>query len=196
MTPWGVASPRSAIVLATCGLTVAGLLTACTEQASPITSTRSVRSAAPTSEETSPPPSPEPTSNPTFLRDPEAAPWGVALVPNESLEGHLTNYVYPVQIPRDDGPMKYAEGTAITEGTKVVAYEVAPGDIYDYIAKRFHLTNDGYLLVLNEERRGEAAPLYEGDVLNLSAYTLDKYGTVNGRVAKGPQPLTAPRQES
>jgi hypothetical protein len=135
------------------------------------------------------------TSDPTFLRDPEAAPWGVRLVPNESLVGHYTNYVFPVQVPRDGGPITYAEGTPITQGRQVVAYKVAPGDIYDYIAQRFHLTNDGYLLVLNEERRGEAAPLYAGDVLNLSAYTLGKYGTVNGRVVDGPRPVTAPSQQ-
>lgn len=128
--------------------------------------------------------------------DPAHPPYDVIVVPNETLVGNYTNYPYPVQIPHDDGPSTYAEGTVITEGSKLVAYKVAPGDISDYIAKRFHLTNNGYLDILNEQRRGEAAPLYAGDVLNLSAYTLDKYGTVNGRIAHGPRPVAAPPQEN
>lgn len=79
---------------------------------------------------------------------------------------------------------------------KVVAYRVAPGDIYDYIAKRFHLTNNGYILILNEPRRGEAPPLDAGDILNLSGYTLNRYGTVDGHVAHGPQRVTAPKQQT
>ena len=128
--------------------------------------------------------------------DPSHPPYDVVVVTGEALVGHYTNYRYPVQVPRDDGPGQYAEGTAVTRDGQVVAYRVAPGDIYDFIAKRFHLTNDGYLLILNERRRGEAAPLYAGDVLNLSAYTLDQYGTVNGVVAHGPPPVTAPVQRS
>jgi LysM repeat protein len=179
-----------------CGvvLSAAGLLSACTEQTPSPDATRAVQPISPATRRASPTPTQEATTNSTYLRDPEAAPWGVTLVPDETLVGHYTNYVYPVQVPRDGGPITYAKGTPITKGSKIVAYKVASGDIYDYIAKRFHLTNDGYLLILNEIRRGEAAQLYEGDVLNLSAYTLDKYGTVNGRVVKGPQPLTAPPQ--
>jgi hypothetical protein len=188
--------PRRRTVLATCGLALAVTwsLAACASRTSPLTGAGTDRPASTTPAPTSPDTRPVATTNPTFLRDPEAAPWGVALVPNETLVGHYTNYVYPVQIPRDGGPITHAEGTPITEGSKIVAYKVAPGDIYDYIAQRFHLTNDGYLLILNEVRRGEAAQLFAGDVLNLSAYTLNKYGSVHGQVVEGPQPLTAPPQ--
>lgn len=127
--------------------------------------------------------------------DPAHPPYDVIIASGEALIGHYTNYSFPVQIPHDDGPIRYARGTPITEGSEIVAYKVAPGDIYDYIVKRFHLTNNGYILILNEPRRGEAPPLYAGDVLNLSAYTLNKYGTVNGRIAHGPQPVTGPKQQ-
>ena len=188
---------RTLPFLAVCGVGVAAvaLLTSCSTTR-PLPDMTQITSphATPTAT-TSPSPSAAATTSPTFLRDPDSAPWGVTTVPDEALVGHLTNYIFPVQLPRDGGAITYAEGDPITEGSKIVAYKVASGDIYDYIAKRFHLTNDGYLIVLNEVRRGEAAQLYAGDILNLSAYTLDKYGTINGHVVKGPQPLTAPHQE-
>jgi LysM repeat protein len=192
-----VRSSREQVLLATCGvaLAVTTLLTACTEtDAKPATTTPAVRTSSPAPMPTTAVATSSATSNPTFLRDPEIAPWGVTTVPDEVIEGNYTNDAFPVQLPRDGGPIEYAEGTPIKEGSKLVAYTVASGDIYDYIAKRFHLTNDGYLLILNEVRRGEAAQLYAGDVLNLSAYTLHEYGTVDGRVVEGPQPVTAPRQ--
>lgn len=150
-----------------------------------------------------PAPAPTPTASATGLEvipaansedDPSHPPYDVVVVSGETLVGHYTNYRYPVQIPHDDGPAMYAEGAAVLRDGEVVAYRVAPGDIYDFIAKRFHLTNNGYLLILNEPRRGLAAPLYAGDVLNLSAYTLNDYGTVNGRVVRGPRSVVAPEQ--
>ena len=185
------------------------LLSGCTHTPEPTTQHTSVRPTVAPRVTTpgTPTPAPKPTLTPEAAGqvvvpaaetdvDPSHAPYDVIEVPGQELVGRYTNYVFPVQIPHDDGPMKYAEGTVITEGSRIVAYQVAPGDIYDYIAKRFHLTNNGYLLVLNEPRRGEASSLYAGDVLNLSAFTLDKYGTVNGRVARGPQPIAAPKQET
>ena len=184
----------TASIAGVAAITVA-LLTACTRPAPAPSSSPSERVTASSAQQTAPSPSPTVTETATYFRDDEIAPWGVTLVPGQSLLGHLTNIGYPVQLPRDGGPIEYAEGTAITDGGKVVAYRVAPGDIYDFIARRFHLTNDGYLIVLNEVRRGEAAPLYAGDQLNLSASTLHRYGTVNGRIVHGPEPLEAPPQE-
>lgn len=185
---------RSVLLPGAAAVLTAALLTSCAQAAPAPTTTPTARAVAPSPRATSPSPSPSITETATFLRDPDSAPWGVTLVPDQSLLGHLTNIAFPVQVPRDSGPIEYAEGTAIVRGSKVVAYEVAPGDVYDYIAERFHLTNDGYLIVLNEVRRGEAAPLYAGDELNLSASTLHDYGTVNGRVVRGPEPFEAPPQ--
>jgi hypothetical protein len=107
----------------------------------------------------------------------------------------LTNDIYRVEVPSaDSGPAQYATGTPIMEGSKVVAYKVASGDIYDFVVKRFGLSNDGYVIAVNAIRRGNVN-LYAGDVLNLSAYTMRKYGSVNGKVMRNPDPDPMPLQE-
>jgi hypothetical protein len=87
--------------------------------------------------------------------------------------------VRPPPAPHDGGAITSAEGTPIRKGSRIVAYTVASGDIYDSIVERFHLRSDGHIL-----RRGEAAQRSAGDVLNLSACTLDKYGSATGRAVK------------
>ena len=48
-------------------------------------------------------------------------------------------------------------------------------------------------MAVNSVRRAEA-PLYAGDVLNLSAYTLHDYGRDNGKVEHNPDPTPMPAQ--
>jgi len=115
---------------------------------------------------------------------------------------------YPIEIPVDNGPERYAMGTVTTDGDGVpVAYKVARGDIIDYIAERFGfwvgLNEPGfdYLNTINQVRRGtvvggsdENFALYAGDTLNLSPYTVTTVGDENGRVIPGPLPTPLPPQ--
>jgi LysM repeat protein len=120
----------------------------------------------------------------------------VTVVPDQYISSPGTNEFFRVEVPSaDTGSTKYATGTAILEGSKVVAYKVASGDILDFIVKRFGLSNDGYIVAVNAVRRGNSAILYAGDVLNLSAYTLHKYGSINGKVMSDPDPSPMPPQE-
>ncbi|HEX4401488.1 MAG TPA: hypothetical protein VHZ98_09195 [Galbitalea sp.] len=115
-------------------------------------------------------------------------------VPNQFIGDSSTNISWQVEIPSDGPARLYAEGSPIFEGTQLVAYKVAPGDILDFICDRFHLSNNGYIVGVNQIRRGSAL-IYAGDVLNLSAYTMHKYGSINGKVLDNPDPIPMPSQE-
>jgi hypothetical protein len=144
------------------------------------------------------PPSRTPsTSGPLASLSPGAsAPSASATIaPNQYItDPALTDIPFAVELPVNGPPQQYAEGTAIFENSRVVAYRVAPGDIYDYICDRFGLSDDGYILAINQVRRGNAA-LEAGDVLNLSASTMHKYGSVGGKVLDNPDPSHMPPQE-
>jgi hypothetical protein len=120
----------------------------------------------------------------------------VTVVPDQYIAyPSAENRIYRVELPSaDGGARQYAEGTPIMEGSKVVAYNVVRGDLLDFIVGRFGLSNDGYIVTVNQVRRG-GTNLYAGDVLNLSPYTLHKYGSENGKVFKNPDPIPMLPQE-
>lgn len=79
----------------------------------------------------------------------------------------------------DHGPTTFAHGETILDVRGVpVAYLVAHGDAPLSVAERFGL-DLGWLLSLNCARRSSIA-LYDGDVLNLSMYTVTTVGSQNG----------------
>lgn len=84
----------------------------------------------------------------------------------------------------DTGEIEYARGDAVLDSRGVpIAYEVAPGDIWDKVAERFQL--GGRLWSLNCYRF-EWPILYVGDVVNLSAYRIATVGVNNGSTEGGP----------
>lgn len=109
---------------------------------------------------------------------------------------------FEVQIPVDAGPRDYATGTTTFEDGVPVAYEVASGDIVDYIAERFGLEGDppanegfSYLNTINQVRRGGYPwTLHPGDILNLSAYHITSIGSINGEVLAEEPPDPMPPQ--
>jgi hypothetical protein len=112
---------------------------------------------------------------------------------------------YGVRQPIDHGPEQYAEGTVIRDRAGgIVAYRVASGDIYSFIPERFGLGDDDYIVVINSIRRGNpstedgglgAGTLDVGDVVNLSAFTMTRYGTSAGKVWSDPPPDPMPPQQ-
>ena len=112
---------------------------------------------------------------------------------------------FPVEVPLDNGPRKYAMGTATTDSSGVpISYKVASGDVIDYIADRFGFFNPcpraglgfAYLNTINQVRRGGYPwPLYAGDTLNLSAYKITSVGTINGQVKHEAAPDPMPQQK-
>jgi hypothetical protein len=103
---------------------------------------------------------------------------------------------YPVEIPVDNGPGNYARGTVTLDATgHPASYLVAKGDVIDYVARRFGFSSFGYLNTINQVRRGGYPwSLYAGDTLNLSASTILKVGTSDGKVLNGPPPNPLPPQ--
>ena len=92
------------------------------------------------------------------------------------------DYLSEAEQPVDCGPIPYATGTAKVDSTGVpVAYVVAPGDIWEFIAKRFDL-GTAYLTGINAVRRDEAATPYAGDTINLDPATITTVGDQNGVV--------------
>ena len=83
----------------------------------------------------------------------------------------------------------------------IVAYRAVSGDLLDFVGERFGLTHDSYIVTINQIRRGgpdtpDGNPiLYAGDVVNLSAFTMTKYGSVNGLVHDDPPPDPMPPQQ-
>lgn len=108
---------------------------------------------------------------------------------------------YHVEIPVDNGPANYAQGTVTLDASGHPAtYVVASGDVIDYIADRFGFFSPtgapfDYLNTINQVRRGGYPwNLYAGDTLNLSAYTITSVGTINGQVLNGAPPNPMPAQ--
>jgi hypothetical protein len=101
-----------------------------------------------------------------------------------------------VEIPVDNGPENYAEGTVTVDAAgHPASYIVARGDVIDYIAHRFGFRSFDYLNTINQVRRGGYPwPLYRGDTLNLSANTILTVGTSDGKVLNGPPPSPLPPQ--
>jgi hypothetical protein len=93
----------------------------------------------------------------------------------------------------DLGPREGASGSvAYADDGTLAAYVVAPGDYRDAILERLCLGAYSYE-ALNAVRRGSVhsvdltnqaylTPLYAGDTLNLSPYTIASVGDVNGEV--------------
>jgi hypothetical protein len=125
------------------------------------------------------------------MPSPTAAPTPHASLDRDYLVGQWT-----VEIPIDNGPSAYAMGTTTTDRNGVpVAYVVAPGDDISYITDRFGFESHDYLDTINQVRRGGYPfPLYAGDTLNLSAFTVTSVGSINGRVLDDPPPDPLPPQ--
>jgi hypothetical protein len=117
---------------------------------------------------------------------------------------------YTVHIPVDLGARDFAAGETVVDADGApVAYLVAPGDVWDIVAKRYGLygipptdqrvssfnLDTGYLNVINQVRRGETPwKLYEGDIVNLSASTITSTGRINGETLAGAPPTPLPPQ--
>lgn len=95
----------------------------------------------------------------------------------------------------DQGPREYATGEPVLNAAGVpVAYRVAPGDIGEFVAKRFCLTL-GYLNAINSVRRTLGAMnLDGGDTINFDAATIFTVGDENGVVHDGAPPSPRPPQ--
>ncbi|WP_271178291.1 LysM peptidoglycan-binding domain-containing protein [Leifsonia poae] len=61
------------------------------------------------------------------------------------------------------------------------AYVVAPGDIWEFIAKRFDV-GTAYLTSINAVRRDSPMLVYVGDTVNLDPATITTVGDQNGVV--------------
>ncbi|MEN2742121.1 LysM peptidoglycan-binding domain-containing protein [Microbacterium sp. X-17] len=91
-------------------------------------------------------------------------------------------YYSEAQQPVDCGPIQYATGTTRLNDKGVpVAYVVAPGDIWEFIAKRFDL-GTAYLTAINAVRRENVTQVYVGDTINLDPATITSVGDQNGVV--------------
>ncbi|WP_158864503.1 LysM peptidoglycan-binding domain-containing protein [Leifsonia sp. AG29] len=62
-----------------------------------------------------------------------------------------------------------------------MAYTVAPGDIWEFIAKRFDV-GTAYLTAINAVRREDVTQVYVGDTINLDPATITSVGDENGVV--------------
>ncbi len=114
------------------------------------------------------------------------------LAPDDAELDHV--HYFLVRVPTDSGPREYAQGTAVLDAEGVpIAYEVAPGEILDYVEERFGLPPI-YLVVLNQVRRGYTGMLYAGDTINLDAQTILTVGDINGEVLAEPAPDPLPPQ--
>jgi LysM repeat protein len=87
---------------------------------------------------------------------------------------------WAIQVAVDSGPQKFATGTPTLNASGVpVSYKVRPGDVYEFISRRFCI-NLAYLYTINSVRRADAT-LYAGDIINLDSHTILTVGTENGR---------------
>ncbi|MEY9853849.1 hypothetical protein ABH923_003527 [Leifsonia sp. EB41] len=94
-----------------------------------------------------------------------------------------SDYYSEAQQPVDCGPIQYATGTTKLNDKGVpVAYVVAPGDIWEFIAKRFDL-GTAYLTAINAVRRYPPTTVYVGDTINLDPATITSVGDQNGVVS-------------
>ena len=90
------------------------------------------------------------------------------------------DYYSEAQQPVDCGPIQYATGTVQVDSKGVpVAYIVAPGDIWEFIAKRFDV-GTAYLTAINAVRREDVTQAYVGDTINLDPATITSVGDQNG----------------
>jgi hypothetical protein len=128
----------------------------------------------------SPPPAPTPSQS-----EPTSAPASVA--------GEGTVAMSPIRAAVDGGSREHARGATLEDDGELIAYTVAPDDIYEIVAERFDLPVT-YLLNINAIRR-EGLELFAGDTLNLSAYRITSIGDQNGRVfdRQPPDPMPAQR---
>ncbi|TPW73058.1 hypothetical protein FJ658_07365 [Schumannella sp. 10F1B-5-1] len=103
---------------------------------------------------------------------------------------------YAVRLPVDAGSREYATGAVTLDSAgRPASYTVASGDLVDYIAERFGFPDFGYLNTLNRVRRGGYPwPIYPGDTLNLSAYTVTTVGDIQGVVRNEAPPSPLPQQ--
>ena len=92
------------------------------------------------------------------------------------------DYISEAQQPVDCGSIQYATGTTVLSDHDVpVAYVVAPGDIWEFIAKRFDV-GTAYLTSINAVRRDFPSIVYVGDTINLDRATITSVGDQNGVV--------------
>lgn len=102
------------------------------------------------------------------------------------------DYLSEAQQPVDCGPIPYATGTArLDENGTPVAYIAAPGDIWEFIAKRFDL-GTAYLTGINAVRRDVPSVVYAGDTINLDPATILTVGDEDGVVARHEDRLPDP----
>ena len=128
-------------------------------------------------------PSPSPTSTPT---SPAQRPPSTPTPPPEDTDDRPNYFDEDIftmlQVPVDGGPIDFATGTAVVDDYGVpLSYEVADGDVFELIAKRFDLGTD-YLISINAVRREAPNELFVGDTINLGATTILTIGDQNGVV--------------
>ncbi|MFP3465547.1 LysM peptidoglycan-binding domain-containing protein [Leifsonia sp. SIMBA_070] len=123
------------------------------------------------------------TPTPAASLPPTAAPTPVATAVGCHGWGFWArDYYSEAQQPVDCGPIEYATGTAKLDDKGVpVSYVVAPGDIWEFIAKRFDV-GTAYLTAINAVRRDPASIVYVGDTVNLDPATITTVGDQNGVV--------------
>ena len=104
------------------------------------------------------------------------------------------DYYSEAQKPVDCGPIQYATGTVKVDSKGVpVAYVVAPGDIWEFIAKRFDV-GTAYLTAINAVRREDVTAVYVGDTVNLDPATITTVGDQNGVVYNHEDRLPDPHE--
>ncbi|GAA3663430.1 hypothetical protein [Microbacterium marinilacus] len=147
-------------------------------------------------------PSPSPTASATQAADehasPESTPSDGAVsyancdgaplpVPAESDEELAAGTVFGLRpfMLRDSGPRAGAQGeVTVDENGDPTSYLVVEGDDIQSVAQRFCLPaiEFDYLNLINAVRRERLGPLYPGDTLNLSPYTITTVGDQDGVV--------------
>ncbi|MGH1522723.1 LysM peptidoglycan-binding domain-containing protein [Leifsonia sp. L25] len=125
------------------------------------------------------PATPTPAASFTPTATPAPAPTAAACVGWGFWE---RDYYSEAQQPVDCGPIQYATGTTKLNDKGVpVAYVVAPGDIWEFIAKRFDV-GTAYLTAINAVRRYPPTTVYVGDTVNLDPASITSVGDQNGVV--------------
>ncbi len=105
----------------------------------------------------------------------------------------------------DCGPREGAEGTVnYAEDGTLPSYLVAPGDsksairdrlcVGDYSFEALNAVRRGSLYSVEPTNQAYVTPLYAGDTLNLSPYTIASVGDVNGEVHSYETVLILPPQ--
>ncbi|MFT4284459.1 MAG: hypothetical protein QM598_06465 [Protaetiibacter sp.] len=135
-----------------------------------------------------------PDASPLPIASPAASPIETSLPTSSSPSAEMVG-AYEIQTPTDLGPSEYANGVVILDGSGTpVAYEVASGDIFDFVADRLGIDGN-YIATINQVRRGYTSVLFAGDTLNLDPHTITSVGTFNGRVLDEPTPEPMPPQK-